>query len=74
VQKSREFPVKFIQNVQGYIQQRVVAAALQRDNPFRIPLPMRLMVRLPILRNLPARLVGFGMRRVRIKTESAPTL
>jgi len=67
-------PVKFIQKVQGYIQQRVVAAALQGDNPFRIPLPMRVIVRLPILRNFPARLVGFGIRKVRIKTELAPAL
>ena len=74
VQKSREFPVKLIQKVQGYIQQRVVAAALQSDNPFRIPLPMRVIVRLPILRKFPARLVGFGIRKVRIKTELAPAL
>jgi len=74
VQKRRELPVKFIQKVQGYIQQRVVAAALQGDNPFRIPLPMRVIVRLPILRNFPARLVGFGIRKVRIKTELAPAL
>src|SRR5262249_28536544 len=67
VQKSREFSVKFIQNVQGYIQQRVVAAALEGDHPFRLPLPMRLMVRVPILRALPARLVGFGIRKVQIK-------
>lgn len=34
---------------------------------------MRLMVRLPFLRNFPARLIGFGIRTVRIKDGDAPT-
>jgi 2-polyprenyl-6-methoxyphenol hydroxylase-like FAD-dependent oxidoreductase len=57
VQRRRELPIRLIQAVQSLIQQRVVAGALGTMQPFTPPA----FLRLPILRDLPARLVAFGL-------------
>jgi 2-polyprenyl-6-methoxyphenol hydroxylase-like FAD-dependent oxidoreductase len=67
VQRVREWPVKVIQRFQGLVQERVVAQALRTDQPFQLPLLARLMLKVPLLRNLPAHMIAFGPRRVRVK-------
>ena len=67
VQRRREWPTRLIQAVQTRIQKRVIAAALDPANTFRVPLALRLILRLPVLRNLPARVIGFGFKRVHIE-------
>ena len=61
VQRRREFPTRFIQGFQAVVQRQLVARALE-DRPFRLPLPVRIITSLPLLRNLPARLIGWGIR------------
>ena len=39
---------------------------LEKDKPFRLPLAARIISALPILRNLPARLIGWGIRPERV--------
>lgn len=68
VQKHREPAVKFIQRFQGFVQDRVVKTALNPDQPFRLPWFVRLALKTPILRDLPARLIAFGFYRARIHT------
>jgi 2-polyprenyl-6-methoxyphenol hydroxylase-like FAD-dependent oxidoreductase len=65
VQRRRERYTKIIQGFQAGVQ-RGVAATIDSGKPFRPPLPVRLMLRTPILRNLPARLTAFGVKRVRL--------
>ena len=65
VQRRRELPTRFIQTFQGVVQRLIVARALD-GRPFRLPLPARLLSTLPGLRNLPARIVGWGMRPERV--------
>ncbi len=67
VQQRREWPTKVIQRLQGVMQQRLAAPALQAGKPFQLPLWLRLLLRLPVLRDLPARIIGFGIRRVRVQ-------
>jgi 2-polyprenyl-6-methoxyphenol hydroxylase-like FAD-dependent oxidoreductase len=67
VQRRREWPVRVIQAVQGFLQRNLVAEALDRGKPFRLPLPLRLLLRLPVLRDLPGRLIGFGVGRERLR-------
>jgi 2-polyprenyl-6-methoxyphenol hydroxylase-like FAD-dependent oxidoreductase len=67
VQKRREWPTRVIQAFQTFIQKRIIGTALNESAPFRLPLLLRLLLRLPGLRNLPARLIAFGPRRVRIE-------
>ena len=66
VQRRREFPTRFIQGFQGLVQRQLVARALE-DKPFRLPLPARIISALPLLRNLPARLIGWGIRPERVQ-------
>ncbi len=67
VQRRREWPTRVIQRFQTIIQRRVIAAALQAGQTFRLPLVMRLLLRIPGVRNIPARLMAFGLRRVRVE-------
>lgn len=69
VQRRRELPTRVIQWLQALIQQRVLAPALDSEQPFAPPLPLRLLPRVPVLRNLPARLIAFGLWPVRVKSE-----
>lgn len=66
VQRQREWPVRTIQRLQAAMQNNLIAKALSSQEPFRVPWFIRLLLRIPILRTLPARMIGFGPRRVRI--------
>ncbi|MBI3411081.1 MAG: FAD-dependent monooxygenase, partial [Planctomycetes bacterium] len=67
VQKCRERPTKVIQRIQGVIQKRIAAPALAGGKPFRPPWWLRLVLRVPVLRNIPGRLMAFGIRRVKVR-------
>jgi hypothetical protein len=56
-----------IQRLQALIQQRVLAPALGSTRPFAPPALLRLLLRVPVLRDLPARIVAFGVWPVRLK-------
>jgi 2-polyprenyl-6-methoxyphenol hydroxylase-like FAD-dependent oxidoreductase len=66
-QKLREPVIKTIQKLQSFLQERIAGRALQPGAPFRIPLPLRLISHIPILRNLPVKMIAFGPRHVRVK-------
>ncbi len=70
VQSQREWPTRVIQAVQSTMQTRVIAGALQVQGTFRIPWFVRLFFRIPILRNIPARILAFGVRKVRLQEDS----
>ena len=67
VQSAREFPVKVIQFVQKMIQNRILTGVMSGGRPLRLPLPLRIITRIPFVRRLPARIIAFGIRRVRIR-------
>ena len=67
VQAKRDWPVRAIQGFQDRIQKTIVSQALQGGKPFRLPLALRVLLRLPILRDFPARMIAFGARRVRVE-------
>jgi 2-polyprenyl-6-methoxyphenol hydroxylase-like FAD-dependent oxidoreductase len=67
VQRRREWPVKVIQWFQGQLQQRIVAAGLRADRPFRVPLPARLLGTVPGLRWVLPTLIGWGVRPPRAR-------
>jgi len=67
VQRRREFPTKFIQGFQAMMQKRLLAPALaSTQTTLQVPPLVRWLVRMPILRDLPPRLLGFGVQRVRV--------
>jgi 2-polyprenyl-6-methoxyphenol hydroxylase-like FAD-dependent oxidoreductase len=62
VQRRREFPTRVTQALQVAVQKRVIARALDIQQPFGPPLLLRLMAKIRALRRIPARLVGVGVR------------
>ncbi|MGH8899522.1 MAG: FAD-dependent oxidoreductase [Egibacteraceae bacterium] len=63
VQRRREWPTRVIQAFQALVQRRMVQAGLDPDTPFTVPRGFRTLLRVPVLRDLPARLIAFGVRR-----------
>ena len=68
VQRRRMLPTRIIQAVQGAIQRNLIARALKGGQNFRVPLVMRILTGIPGLRNLPLRLLAFGVRRPRVRS------
>ena len=67
VQRQREWPTRIIQAVQAFAQKRVIANVLRSQESVRIPGYVRLLFRVPFLRDLPARLIAFGVKRVHVR-------
>lgn len=71
VQKRREWPVRVTQWVQVTIQNRIIAPALGRKPSGRPPWLLRHLHQIPVLRNLPARFVGIGVRPEHVTAKAA---
>jgi len=71
VQHRRAFPARMTQAGQIFIQRRVITRVLGESTPMSPPLIMRLLRWLPILRRIPARLVGIGVRPEHVRTAEA---
>ena len=69
VQRRREFPTRVTQALQLAIQNRVVRSVLSAQKPFDAPLALRLLNAVPLLRRLPARLIGLGVRPEHVETQ-----
>jgi 2-polyprenyl-6-methoxyphenol hydroxylase-like FAD-dependent oxidoreductase len=63
VQARRELPTRVTQRVQLLIQNNVIARVLGSRGPMRPPLVFRAIGAIPVLRRVPARMVGLGFRR-----------
>ncbi|TCR65400.1 FAD-dependent oxidoreductase [Bosea sp. BK604] len=72
VQKRREFPAKMTQMMQIAIQNRIITPLLASQGPIAPPFALRLVQRFPILRRIPARLIGMGVRPEHIGPELRP--
>ena len=70
VQRRREWPTRVTQWLQVVVQRRLVSRALG-GGPLRLPLFVRLLARCPLVRRLPARLVGVGIRPEHIESPVA---
>ncbi len=62
VQKRREFPTRVTQWLQLAMQRRIIARVLDDAKPVKPPLLLRLMGYYPVLRRIPGRLIGIGIR------------
>ncbi len=71
VQRRRTLAMRVIQKAQVVVQGRVIGRVLNSDKPAHAPLVMRLFNRVPILRWLPAQLVGVGVRPEHVRTAPA---
>ena len=67
IQRRRELPVRITQSVQVFIQNRLIRRVLGTNEQIPLPWPMKLLKRWPVLRRIPARLVGIGFRPEHVK-------
>ena len=72
VQRRREWPTRVTQRLQVAVQNRVIASVLGDSRPLTPPLGVRLLGRIPLLRRIPARLVGIGIRPEHVTAPAAP--
>ena len=68
VQRRRLFPTRVTQWAQVQIQERLLMAVMNATEPLTMPLPLLLARTFPVLRRIPARLVGVGVRPEHIES------
>jgi 2-polyprenyl-6-methoxyphenol hydroxylase-like FAD-dependent oxidoreductase len=67
VQRRRSFPTRATQRLQLAIQNNIIRRVLGSGEPLTLPWPLKLLRRWPLLRRLPARVVGVGFRSEHVK-------
>ena len=71
VQRRREWPTRMTQRAQIFIQDQVLSRALAQTEQPKPPAALKLLRRFPVLRRIPARLVGLGLRPEHVRTPDA---
>jgi len=71
VQWRREFPTKVTQWGQVQVQERILSAVLASQQKVKAPWFMRLFKKFPVLRRIPARLIGVGVRPEHVLPKTA---
>jgi len=72
VQTRRLFPTRVIQGAQKLAQDRVIGRLLAARRPLaKAPLVVRLLDRFPLLRRIPGRFIGLGVRREHVRSPDA---
>ena len=72
VEKRRLFPTRVIQGAQKIAQDNIIGRLLKPGAPItRAPLIVRLFDRFPLLRRIPGRFIGLGVRRERVRSPDA---
>jgi 2-polyprenyl-6-methoxyphenol hydroxylase-like FAD-dependent oxidoreductase len=73
VQDRRMFPTRVIQAGQKAAQDNVIGRVLKSRAPIhKAPFLVRMLDRFPILRRIPGRLIGLGVRRERVRSPISP--
>jgi 2-polyprenyl-6-methoxyphenol hydroxylase-like FAD-dependent oxidoreductase len=71
VQDRRLLPTRIIQAGQRIAQERIIGAVLSNRPITGAPRIVRMLDRFPLLRRIPGRLIGFGVRRERLRSPNA---
>jgi 2-polyprenyl-6-methoxyphenol hydroxylase-like FAD-dependent oxidoreductase len=69
VQRKRELPTRLIQSIQSVLQTRILGPTLRARGPGVIPTPLRALFSIPLVRTIPAWLVGLGLIPVHVNDE-----
>jgi 2-polyprenyl-6-methoxyphenol hydroxylase-like FAD-dependent oxidoreductase len=69
VQARREWPTEMTQRLQLLMQDAIIAPTLAANGPLKPPLFLRAMRWIPFLSQLPARLIGLGVRPEHVAPE-----
>jgi 2-polyprenyl-6-methoxyphenol hydroxylase-like FAD-dependent oxidoreductase len=72
VEARRSWPTRVVQRAQQLAQDRIIGAVLRPGASFtRPPWPVRMLDRFPVLRRIPGRLIGLGIRREHVQSPDA---
>ena len=72
VQKRRQWPTQLIQRAQAAVQNRIIGPVLNpATKTLRAPRVVRWLDRYPLLRRIPGRFIGLGIRRERVRSPNA---
>jgi 2-polyprenyl-6-methoxyphenol hydroxylase-like FAD-dependent oxidoreductase len=75
VQRRRMYPTRMTQRFQVFAQKRLISPVLRDSKPIgRLPLAFRLMQSFPVLRRIPARMIGLGFRPEHVRTRPAEVI
>ncbi len=66
VRRRRRWVVRLVQRLQAFDQKFLIQPALKSSEYYRLPLWLRILLAIPVIRNLPTYLLAFGGKRVRI--------
>jgi hypothetical protein len=66
VQKRREFPTRVTQRIQVALEKTISRVLFAEE--VEEPLLLRLLVNVPLLRRIPARLIGMGVRPEHVRS------
>jgi len=74
VERRRTFPTRVIQNIQVFVQDRVITRVLRGTDGAdpKVPFALKLFSRVPLLQRIPAWLVGVGVRPEHVGTPEVP--
>jgi 2-polyprenyl-6-methoxyphenol hydroxylase-like FAD-dependent oxidoreductase len=67
IQARRELPTRLTQRVQIFLHEHFLAPIFDAKEPIQPPLPLRLLEKFPVLRRIPARMIGLGFRPEHIR-------
>ena len=68
VQQERETPVRMVQGVQAFIQNRLIGRFLTAQTLPTLPAFFRVILRVPLLRDIPPRFIAFGIGRPHVQS------
>lgn len=69
VERRRQWPTRVVQEMQAFDQRFLIDRALRTTGEYRLPLWLRILLKLPVVRNLPSRLFAFGVRKVSVRSD-----
>lgn len=67
VQRRRELPTRLVQTFQRLLQKQIFERVQTSSETPTLPLPLRLIMYMPLLRTIPIRFIAFGPRRERVE-------
>ncbi len=68
VQRRRELPTRITQGLQVFVQNKIIKRVLGSTKRPSLPFPMKLLRRWPMLRRIPAYMIGVGFRPEHVGT------
>jgi 2-polyprenyl-6-methoxyphenol hydroxylase-like FAD-dependent oxidoreductase len=72
VQERREWPTRAMQRLQLFIQDRIISSVLALKTRPQAPAAVKLLNVFPVLRRIPARLIGLGFRPEHVHVPELP--